>query len=174
METFCLVCHPDTPAKSVSAVTVEVDNSGDAIWFRFVVDCQLDSLNLPGPLEPERTDGLWQSTCFEAFIGGENYSEFNFSPTHQWAAYDFTGYRAGMAARNLSLDPEIGLDASEEHFALEASIDLDGLAGKLALSAVIEEVDGTKSYWALAHPPGAPDFHHPACFAASLPAPRNP
>src|SRR3546814_3736372 len=32
---------------------------------------------------------------------------------------------------------------------------------KLALSAVIEELDGTKSYWALAHPPGKPDFHHP-------------
>ncbi len=42
---------------------------------------------------------------------------------------------------------------------------------KLALSAVIEETDGTKSYWALRHPPGAPDFHHPDCFALTLEAP---
>lgn len=143
-------------------------------WFRFVADCHLDSLNLPGPLEPERADGLWQSTCFEAFIGDGHYSEFNFSPSYQWAAYDFEDYRTGMAARNLTRDPEIGIDAGEEYFALEATIDLDGLEGKLALCAVIEELDGTKSYWALAHPPGKPDFHHPACFAASLPALRNP
>ena len=40
----------------------------------------------------------------------------------------------------------------------------------LGLSAILEEQDGTKSYWALAHPPGdKPDFHDPACFAAHLP-----
>jgi len=33
---------------------------------------------------------------------------------------------------------------------------------------VIEEKDGAKSYWALAHPPGAPDFHHRDCFAIEL------
>ena len=41
----------------------------------------------------------------------------------------------------------------------------------MGLCAVIEEKDGTKSYWALAHPPGdKPDFHDPACFALELPA----
>jgi hypothetical protein len=40
---------------------------------------------------------------------------------------------------------------------------------QLGLSAVLEEADGTKSYWALAHPPGdKPDFHHADCFAAQL------
>ena len=42
------------------------------------------------------------------------------------------------------------------------------VTSELGLSAVIEEQDGTKSYWALAHPDGPPDFHDPACFAASL------
>jgi hypothetical protein len=42
--------------------------------------------------------------------------------------------------------------------------------GSLALSAVIETLDGAKSYWALAHPPGKPDFHHADCFAIELPA----
>jgi hypothetical protein len=35
---------------------------------------------------------------------------------------------------------------------------------------VIEETNGRKSYWALAHPPGKPDFHHSDCFALGLPA----
>ncbi len=32
---------------------------------------------------------------------------------------------------------------------------------RLGLSAVVEANDGTLSYWALRHPPGRPDFHHP-------------
>ncbi len=43
----------------------------------------------------------------------------------------------------------------------------------LALSTVIEATDGTKSYWALAHAPGPPDFHNPDCFTATLPAPTR-
>ena len=40
----------------------------------------------------------------------------------------------------------------------------------LGLSAVLEEQDGTKSYWALAHPVAdKPDFHDPGCFVARLP-----
>ena len=35
-------------------------------------------------------------------------------------------------------------------------------------TAVIEEADGTKSYWALAHPSDKPDFHHPDSFALDL------
>jgi len=38
----------------------------------------------------------------------------------------------------------------------------------LALSAVIEEAKGNKSYWALVHPPGKPDFHHRDSFAYEL------
>ena len=40
------------------------------------------------------------------------------------------------------------------------------------LAAVIEEEGGVKSYWALAHPAEKPDFHDPACFTATLAAPR--
>jgi hypothetical protein len=39
----------------------------------------------------------------------------------------------------------------------------------IGLTAVLEQTDGTKSYWALAHPPGKPDFHDPACFALEFP-----
>ena len=39
---------------------------------------------------------------------------------------------------------------------------------RLGLSAVIEDTNGHKSYWALAHPPGKPDFHHADCFAYEL------
>jgi hypothetical protein len=45
----------------------------------------------------------------------------------------------------------------------------------IALSTIVEERIGRMSYWALAHPPGKPDFHDPSCFALQLPAARpNP
>ncbi len=71
-------------------------------------------------------------------------------------------------------EPEIGLDASQGHFALEADIPLPAGSLDVAISAVIEEADGTKSFWALSHPPGKPDFHAPSCFALTLPAPEAP
>ncbi len=120
-------------------------------------------------------DGLWQTTCFEAFLcesGSVAYREFNLSPSSCWAAYSFSGYRAGMADLALAEAPKIGLDASQGHFALEADIPLPACSLDLALSAIIEETDGTKSYWALAHPPGQADFHAPACFAVTLAAPE--
>lgn len=30
-------------------------------------------------------------------------------------------------------------------------------------------LDGGRAYWALHHPPGQPDFHHPPGFALRLP-----
>ncbi len=148
--------------------------TADRLWLRYYAECNLNALKLGEPSAAERTDGLWQHTCFEAFIGDKAYSEFNFSPSSQWAAYDFLHYRADMRMREMVEVPEIGCDASEAHFALETVFDIGTLKGNLALSAVIEETDGTKSYWALAHPSGAPDFHHPTCFAATLPAPDYP
>ncbi|HYM36168.1 MAG TPA: hypothetical protein VET48_12265 [Steroidobacteraceae bacterium] len=41
---------------------------------------------------------------------------------------------------------------------------------QIGLSCVIEEMSGNKSYWALMHSPGKPDFHHHSTFTASLPA----
>jgi hypothetical protein len=57
---------------------------------------------------------------------------------------------------------------------LEADVDVH-LAGmvpraelQLALSAVLEDLQGRISYWALAHPPGNADFHHDAGFTLKL------
>lgn len=173
MGTYRLVCHPDTPAGSVEFIEVQIERTADRLWLRYFVECDLNALELGKPSLAGRTDGLWQHTCFEVFIGGNGYSEFNFSPTSQWVAYDFFGYRAEMRPREMTEVPEIGCDASETHFALEAEFGIGALKGNVALSVVIEETDGTKSYWALVHPPGAPDFHHPTCFAARLPAPDS-
>ena len=147
------------------------------MWLRYHIEVPEDDLALPDPAASERTDGLWKTTCCELFLrrsDAQEYLEFNFSPSSQWAAYQFSGYREGPQELDV-VPPEIFLDCSASHLALEATIDLppEWADAPLvaALSAVIEEVDGTKSYWALRHPPGQPDFHHPDCFALTLGAP---
>jgi hypothetical protein len=102
--------------------------------------------------------------------GGESYFEFNFSPSTQWAAYRFGRYREGMIAAEVAV-PRIEFERSAQRCILRAALALpDEGAWRLGLSAVMEEMNGRRSYWALAHPPGRPDFHHSDCFALELPA----
>ena len=175
-----LICNPETPAVTVESVEVWTERlENGRLWFLFHIEGQLDALELDEPRPPERTDALWKSTCFEAFLrkdGDNSYLEYNFAPSGLWAAYAFTDYRSGGIDLGVEATPEILLDASEGHFAVETEIILpaDWRIGsvELNLTAVIEEADGTKSYWALAHSPGKPDFHHKDCFALKLEAPR--
>lgn len=174
MGTHRLIPHPDSPPGAIESVEVELERSGEGLWLRYTICAPLDGLVLPEPARPIRVDGLWQTTCLEAFVHdgtGEGYREFNFSPSSEWAAYRLTAYRAGMEALAMPATPDIALDVSDHHLALETTVPLEDCDHRVGLCAIVEEADGIKSYWALAHPSGPPDFHHPACFALRLPAP---
>lgn len=173
-----LVPHPDNPPDGVQKVTSQLlgfDVESLFVEFAFTPRSEV---SLPAESAPGRTDGLWRTTCFEVFIkpvGSEQYLELNFSPSFAWAAYAFDRYRDGMRPLPMRLDPEITIfETDETHYWLSAEFDVTPfLSGStmLGLSAVVEHQDGSKSYWALAHPPGPPDFHHPDCFTLELPPP---
>ena len=174
MPTYSLLRHVDHSPRAVTAVEVEVSGDHQALLLSYRVRGH-ERMVVPDRAAPARTDGLWQSTCFELFllIGDGRYAEFNFSPSTQWAAYAFDGCRQGMTPLPRGAEPLV----ERLNDGVVVRCDLGGLPdGQLliGLSAVIEEEGGVKSYWALAHPPGAPDFHHPACFTARLPAPERP
>ena len=205
-----LVAHDTTPPRAVSSVycTSIWRNAGE--WkLDFMVAAPPSALRLPAATAAQRTDGLWHHTCFELFLldpADGSYLEFNFSPSGEWAAYQFDGYRSGMREldvtapliltsdptqihlawsahlRKLGLDEQVAaklaeplpsLAANIQHYWLSARFEHPGLwrgiTCRAGLSAVIEEADGTKSYWALAHPPGKPDFHRAEGFALELP-----
>ncbi len=173
-----LSSHPDTSAKSVRGIEAWII-SLDANWLR--LRWRIDGsrgVQFPPFAGKGRADGLWQHTCFELFVmreGFDGYLEFNFSPSQRWAAYAFAGYRAEMTEYPLPHDPACTLRIGAEFAIFDVAVPAQGLPPapwRYGLSAVIEETGGTKSYWALAHSSGAPDFHHPACFAATLPAPE--
>ena len=168
--------NPLTPRDATRSIAVEVERLGpEAIALRYQLVGELAALVVPAVAAPGRADELWRHTCFEAFLrpdADEGYCEFNFAPSTQWAAYRFTGYREGMAPAPVA-PPRIDVRAGDGVLLLTAKLNLAGLdlcsgASRLALSAVVEEASGAKSYWALAHPPGKPDFHHRSSFACTL------
>lgn len=174
-----LVPHPESPpGKPPFKVWANVDYAGAFgataslnIWFG--VGAPLSRFVISQSNEPARRDELWRTTCFEAFLraaGEESYREYNFAPSGDWAAYEFSGYRDGGAEAAVANPPYIRLENNLTWFALGATVALEtGVRRALGLSVVLEEADGSKSYWALAHPdPDKPDFHAPDCFTASL------
>lgn len=179
MQTYPLTPHPAHPPLRVGGIEARVIGS-DENWLRLRWRVEgAEALVVPVFAGKGRADDLWQTTCFELLLkppGTQSYCEFNVSPSERWAAYDFTGYRSGMAERPAAREPQgtIRLGSSFAIFdaAIPASALPDG-ACAMNLAAVIEEEGGAKSYWALAHRPDKPDFHDPACFLATLPAPAG-
>ena len=172
-----LIPHPDSRPAAVRFVTVQLFPETRGLRLTYIVEADPPHLVLPAPQKPYRADDLWQTTCFELFVRaeGETYQEFNFSPSSQWAAYSFEAYRRGREP--LPLDEPPVVRCWEEPFGLLTSVwapvELEAGA-RLGCSAIIEEPDGPRSYWAVAHPAGEPDFHHPDCFQVELPPPATP
>lgn len=176
--------HPHSRCTALIGIEVEVARPRrGSLRLTYVVSGKVSDLRLPTITAPQRADGLWQHTCFEVFVrasAATEYYEFNFAPSTQWAAYRFSGYRDGMTTVREIGTPCIGVQSTPRCYTLQAVLELDGLSAladadwRLSLSAVIEETSGRKSYWALAHPPGEPDFHHSDCFALVLAAASRP
>jgi len=173
-----LFLHPHLAARPAHSYSLEVTAARreNELGVRFRLTGDLSTVIIPAERPSARCDKLWETTCFEAFVAfgpSAAYREFNVSPSTEWAIYDFETYRAGIH----NAVPEISsLNIVQNDFAfmLDVTIPLPDEARRVGLSAVIEETDGTKSYWALQHPPGKPDFHHADCFALTLPAPGRP
>jgi hypothetical protein len=185
LKTSALHRHPSAandPVQGIEALVRAGPEGG--LLFQFVLHASLEQLRLPAPapaLTPamaRRSDRLWQHTCFEAFLrtrGAAAYHEFNFSPSGEWAAYRFEAYRTGMAEAPLRTAPQLAVRTSGDRLELDAHVawhEITGLRAEqqldCALSAVIEQANGTISYWALQHASGKPDFHNPDGFVLEL------
>jgi hypothetical protein len=174
-----LKLHPDSRCAAASRIDVDVARPRPgSLVLHYVVSGKIGDLRLLPATAPARADLLWQHTCFEAFLRASTdagYYEFNVAPSAQWAAYRFAAYRRDMRVAEAIASPRIETQSTGERYELRASLDLDGVpelplvaTWRLGVSAVIEEANGDKSYWALAHPPGKPDFHHADGFVGEL------
>lgn len=178
-----LVLHPASSRLGVDSILVATALDADGILtLEYSLTGRIGSLSIPGigPVSPG--ERLWEHTCFEAFVRADEmpgYLEFNFSPSRQWAVYAFRSYRepgepwAGSA-------PSIEVTRGDDHLALSIRVPqaVETLMQRsrrprFAVSAVIESSSGERGYWALRHPVGKPDFHHPDAFALGIDAPAS-
>ena len=173
--SLSLACHPHTACQAVQGIDVAVARATDGmLTLAFTLAADLRALRIPETQSTRRVDGLWRHTCFEAFVmaeEGPGYREFNFSPSGEWAVYGFRGYRDGGAV-DIEQVPEVAVRWTADRLELDAELCRDilpqGSPLRLGLSAVVEDINGVLSYWALQNPPGKPDFHHSDSFAMQL------
>ena len=178
MKPILLQRHPAFPS-SAATVWIRIGRHEDSLLATYRIPGDTRALAFPEKCRPSFRDNLWEHTCFELFVrlpSGSDYLEFNFSPSEEWAVYHFDEYREGMRRAPVGI-PKIVATRWKTRFELSVRCDLpaDWARRRLQvnLSAILEAKDGSRSYWALAHPPGEPDFHHPDCFLLDLPPPAQ-
>lgn len=164
-----LVPHPAAPPSPGVEALASAALDGRGLVLRWSLRAAPNLLAVaPRASRPGRRDRLWEHTCCEAFVGtpdGEGYLELNLAPSEDWALWAFDGYRSGMRAaasgaprmRVLRMPRELRVDAIVDPDAVRAFIGSPPYV--TGLSAVVEEQDGRRSYFALAHAGERPDFH---------------
>ena len=95
--------HPTSSCDAIRRFGVWIEPSAHPPGWRigFRIEGRTSSLRLPLPGIARRSDGLWQHTCFEAFLqadANDTYYEFNFAPSGEWAAYRFSGRRTDRSS----------------------------------------------------------------------------
>ena len=175
---FNLVRHGQSAEAEIEAISAGCSlSSGGELWLTFQVTGAVDNIAIPKPRTGVRADGLWETTCFEMFLkrhGEEGYAEINVSPSTDWAVYAFDAYRANRRHAVGASVIKAVLRRTAETLSLAAHVRLrqftaaDCDAYAMGLSTVIEDKHGAKSFWALAHPSGAPDFHHDGSFIGAV------
>lgn len=173
-----LVPHPSSIEPAVTSLRVALRRERTG-WLRleYVLHGNLASLRVAPPAPAAGfADRLWEHTCFELFLrrpGESAYFELNFATSGEWAAYAFTSYRTGMRLLP-AVNPQLEVHRSRELRVLVA-FPLAALHEKLAAaaftaapSAVIENANGRRSFWAAHHAMPQPDFHHADAFIVRL------
>jgi len=178
MTGHVLILHPNGGAQrdALTLVATVAAMGAGTLRFEYRLAGNLANVAIPGRAPARRAERLWERTCFEAFVAptaAAGYCELNFSPSTEWAAYEFDGYRLGMRPLEPGAPPTVAVVEAGNELRVTASMELPALARapwpwRVGLTAVVEDRAGERSYFALAHPRAKPDFHDAAGFAISL------
>ncbi|MCE5336022.1 MAG: DOMON-like domain-containing protein [Desulfobacteraceae bacterium] len=178
---FALLPFPSGETAPDIAVSGWIEREGPVLAVEFHLEGNIGEVVLPGPsASPRRKQRLWESTCFELFLGPEQtgeYWEYNISPSGDWNVFHFDDYREGMREDGYITVLPVSVRKEAESLSLSAEFPLPGgtpLTGfRAGISAVVAFHDGTASFWALNHLGEKPDFHLRGGFTMTLPPTRT-
>ncbi len=160
-------------------ISADIQDHKGLLLLSFRLEGDLDSILFPSPVaKPQTEDGLWQSTCCEVFLrwaGQSAYEEWNFSPSGNWAHYGFQSYRERTESwQPKTLSVPVHTKLTRQLFELEVGVerpmsrgDVSGLV-EYSLTAVVQEKNEERHYWALTHAGQKPDFHDARSFIGKL------
>lgn len=170
-KTYPLLPFASSPQTSLFSLTGSLSPNASTLSLGFTLQGPLSQLLVPhSPKSGKRQEGLYNHTCFEFFLLGENgrYFEWNFAPNGDWCTFSFESYRQ-PASRSIGAETFSNLEAHalSEELKLSVDLDLKELEKTLAsvkglrfqLSTVLELKSGELSYWTIRHGKSKPDFH---------------
>ena len=183
-QPFCLQPFPSNLPEADVQMTGTVARHQQQVTLHYQLRDDSQRVLIPSPAKlPTRTKGLWETTCFECFLGVKDspqYWEVNLSPAYHWNVYHFCDYRQGMTEENRIGALPFQVQQQGNTLSLEVSLDLGSLIRghqvlEIGVSAVIEYNNGEVSYWALTHKAQQADFHQRESFILELAAsPESP
>lgn len=138
-------------------------------------------LILPSASSTERRDGLWEHTCFEAFVGQPGqlgYWEINLSPNGDWNFYHLSGYRENLKPDDALNKLPITLHKNASGLELSCTVPLSSVIDpdsplEISLTAVLEHPTEGCSFWAWKHSGKEADFHLRESFTALAPSKQS-
>ena len=146
-----------------------------AIEYQLLGDLSTIAID-PLLLAPSRKLHLWETTCFEFFVGipdTSNYWEFNLSPTGDWNIFHLDDYRQGLQNELAFTALPFKLQHRANSLSLELEFDLNQIIPveqqiEVSITTVIKSKLPEISYWALTHCGTEADFHQRDSFILKL------
>lgn len=163
-----LIPYPKLEKLENIQISTQIEVSEKQILkIKYIIEGDVKKILWPQEKQAERKDELWKHTCFELFVKQPEaigYCEFNFSPSKDWNAYEFSDYREGMKLFDSIKTIPINMSYYDNRVELSAIIELPNKGINIGISAVLEDKNNKIFYFALKHNSIKPDFHDPSTF----------
>ena len=168
MRNHAFSLQPFEPPKIDLQITGEITRLNHTLTLNYALKGDLEKIEVPATVDiPTRKDRLWETTCFEFFLGKHNsthYWEFNLSPSGDWNVYRFERYREVMELENRIITLPFNVLRDRNALFLELEFNMHCLTSidrnfDVSITSVIKDKTGDTSYWAVKHCGEKADFH---------------
>jgi hypothetical protein len=145
-----------------------VNRKSNLLSIEYQLFGDLNTISISPPATPPiRQFQLWETTCFEFFIGipgDANYWEFNLSPSGNWNVFALDDYRQGLRNETAFTSLPFLIDRYPNYITLNLEFDLSEIILseqdlEMSVTTVIKSSQDELSYWAITHSGTEADFH---------------
>ncbi len=145
-----------------------IDRQASRLAIEYRLSGDLNNIEIPHPAAlSTRKDRLWESTCFEFFLGipgDRDYWEFNLAPSGDWNIFHLDDYRQDLREELAFTSLPFKIDRQPNLLSLILEFDLSKIIAadrsiEISVTTVIKSHEDEISYWALTHCGMKADFH---------------